>query len=79
MTEAGSAAMLTKSARVPTGSVPTVTKIRFTNHKLKKHVDSFQQYLREVRGSEVSPDLFDGITDIDAYGKGTGSDLSLKW
>ena len=47
---------------------PKEIKIRLT-----KHVDSFQHYLRGVRGSEPSPELFDDITVIDAYGKGTGS------
>lgn len=41
--------------------------------RLKKHLDSFTQYLRGVRGSEPTPELFDDVVVMDAYGSGTGS------
>ena len=39
---------------------------------MKKHVIRFKEYLNGVRGGEPTPELFDDISIVDAYGKGTG-------
>jgi ribosome recycling factor len=41
--------------------------------KMQRHVESFKEYLKSVRGGEATAELFDGITVTDAYGRGTGS------
>jgi ribosome recycling factor len=41
--------------------------------KMQRHIESFKEYLKTVRGGEATAELFDGITVTDAYGRDTGS------
>lgn len=41
--------------------------------RMLKQVQKFQEFLKGVRGSEPTPEMFESIAVHDAYGKGTGS------
>jgi ribosome recycling factor len=41
--------------------------------KMQRHIESFKEYLKTVRGGEATAELFDGVTVTDAYGRDTGS------
>ena len=50
---------------------------RDVKEKMMKHVDSFKEYLKSIRGGQPTVELFDDVLVRDAYGRGTG-DVSLK-
>ena len=41
--------------------------------RMQVHVEKYKEYLKGVRGGEPTPEFFDGIAVMDAYGKGTGA------
>jgi ribosome recycling factor len=40
--------------------------------RMQKQIEAFKGYLKSVRGSEPTAEMFDDISVADAYGKGTG-------
>lgn len=40
--------------------------------RMHKHVGKFKDYIRGVRGGEPTPEMFDDISVLHAYGKGSG-------
>jgi len=41
--------------------------------RMQVHVEKYKEFLKGVRGGEPTPEFFDGIAVMDAYGKGTGA------
>jgi hypothetical protein len=51
---------------------PTLPDPKKIKDRMQKQIEAFKGYLKGVRGSEPTPEMFDDISVADAYGKGTG-------
>lgn len=51
---------------------PSLPDPKQIKERMQKQVEAFKGYLKGVRGSEPSPEMFDDISVADAYGKGSG-------
>jgi hypothetical protein len=51
---------------------PSLPDPKDIKERMQKQIEAFKGYLKSVRGSEPTPEMFDDISVADAYGKGTG-------
>lgn len=51
---------------------PSLPDPKDIKERMQKQIEAFKSYLKSVRGSEPTAEMFDDISVADAYGKGTG-------